>query len=556
MPRDDPSVTTVRLVARLPHGDRASDGRMRAAATAALGETDDAGRPWRVEPLFPDGAQGRLADYWVVSGAAPSIVAYDASRTAYDLAARLAAVTGDVVEPDLPSSAYGVEPPPVAPELGADGTPSALAGPGCSGTHLPESDPRTWALDAVGARAAWAVAPPADGRSKGEGAVVASIDTGYTDHPEVAGMFDLTRDWDALTGDDDARDPLERPWYMPFNTPGHGTHTASVIASREARTIVGVAPGCTVVPIRAVKSVVQVFDSDVARAVEVARQRGAHVITMSLGGRGFIGLQDAIRAAVADGIIVMAAAGNKVGVVVAPASYPECLAVAATNAQGRPWVESSRGSMVDLAAPGESVWAASVDSTTNPPTFRECRGHGTSFAVACLAGVAALWVAHHGHETIVARYGRGNVQAAFLTLLRSHGHYVPPGWDAASLGVGIVDAHGLLAAGLPELGDLDAVTARAAADGAVGRLQSVLADEGRDQVRAQVATLMGVADPDIEGLPQTAVSELVYRIGEDDELRATLRAGTEPEAGLLGPRPDGRTLLARTCSRALREWGR
>jgi hypothetical protein len=41
------------------------------------------------------------------------------------------------------------------------------------------------------------------------------------------------------------------------------------------------------------------------------------------------------RGAVADGMIVMAAAGSKVTFVVAPASYPECLAVAATNCNGK-----------------------------------------------------------------------------------------------------------------------------------------------------------------------------------------------------------------------------
>ena len=102
-----------------------------------------------------------------------------------------------------------------------------------------------------------------------------------------------------------------------------------MIAGRVEGQIAGAAPLATLVPIRAVHSVVQVLDGDVARAVDVARARGCHVISMSLGGRGFVGLRDAIRAAVADGIIVMAAAGNKVGIVVAPASYPECIAVAA-----------------------------------------------------------------------------------------------------------------------------------------------------------------------------------------------------------------------------------
>ncbi|MFD1504449.1 hypothetical protein FE374_05210 [Georgenia yuyongxinii] len=555
MPPEDPSVTTVRLLVRLG-ADRAAGAipipgpdaaAVRTLTTRALGTLDEAGRPWRVEPLT-DGA-GPLAAYWVVSGAVPALTAYDASRTAYDLAARLAAVTGADVEPDVPSSAFGPESWTAAGSLSASGEESFTD----SAAHLPGSEPPTWAVDAVRARDAWALAPPADGRSRGDGAVVASIDTGYTDHPEVAGMYDLTKDWDAIAGDDDARDPLERPWYLPFTTPGHGTASSSVIGSRETRTILGVAPLCTVVPVRAVRSVVQVLDGDVARAVEEARRRGCQVISMSLGGRGFFGLQEAIRAAVAGGMVVMAAAGNKVGVVVAPASYPECLAVAATNADSRPWEGSSHGPLVDISAPGESVWVAAVDRTSGSPTYLERRASGTSYAVACLAGVAALWIAHHGHEAIVARYGRAHVQAAFLALLRSHGHRVPPGWDtwpvAGNYGVGIVDAAALLEAGLPPLVEPEVAWAGSAGD-AVGRLQAVLADLDRDQVRTGVARLLGVSPADVDALPATAVSELVYRLGEEDALRAAV-VGPEIAGREVAVPPDGRALLAHTSSRAL-----
>ncbi|TRW42907.1 S8 family peptidase [Georgenia yuyongxinii] len=555
MPPEDPSVTTVRLLLRLgadghagaipvPGPDAAA---VRDLATRALGTLDEAGRPWRVEPLA-DGA-GPLEACWVVSGAVPTLTAYDASRTAYDLAARLAVVTGADVEPDVPSSAFGPESWTAAGSSSASGEESFTD----PAAHLPGSEPPTWAVDAVRARDAWALTPPGGGRSRGDGAVVASIDTGYTDHPEVARMYDLTKDWDAIAGDDDARDPLERPWYLPFTTPGHGTASSSVIGSRETRTILGVAPLCTVVPIRAVRSVVQVLDGDVARAVETARRRGCHVISMSLGGRGFFGLQEAIRAAVADGMVVMAAAGNKVGVVVAPASYPECLAVAATNADSRPWQGSSHGPLVDISAPGESVWVAAVDRTSGSPTYLERRASGTSYAVACLAGVAALWIAHHGHEAIVARYGRAHVQAAFLALLRSHGHREPPGWDtwpgAGNYGVGIVDAAAQLEAGLPPLVEPEVASAGSAGD-AVGRLQAVLADLDRDQVRTRVARLLGVSPADVDALPATAVSELVYRLGEEDALRAAV-VGPEVAGREVAVAPDGRALLARTSSRAL-----
>ena len=196
--------------------------------------------------------------------------------------------------------------------------------------------------------------------------------------------------------------------------------------------IVGVAPGALVVPLRAVESVVQLFDSDVARAVEHARLTGCHIVSISVGGKGFFGLRAAIQRAVDAGMIVMGAAGNNVRIVVAPASYPNCLAVAATGPDDQPWPESSRGRAVDVSAPGWGVHIAGYTWEGGVPVAIVGQSSGTSYAVTHLAGVAALWLAHHGPGELQKRYGAG-VQAAFLRLLRSGGSRVPENWDAASL---------------------------------------------------------------------------------------------------------------------------
>ena len=58
-------------------------------------------------------------------------------------------------------------------------------------------------------------------------------------------------------------------------------------------------------------------------------------------------------------------------------------------------------------------------------------GNGTSFAVAHLAAAAALWLAQHGRDKLIARYGARKIQAAFLAVLRWPGVcVVPPGWPA------------------------------------------------------------------------------------------------------------------------------
>ena len=552
MSAHDPALGWVRLLVQLPEGmtrKAESERYLRQAVHRQLGPADVTGDSWKLERLFGNTRPLELRRWWVVTGAIPAVPAYDQSRVAYDLATRLAQDADLAVEPDVPSTAFGPESDAVTQPLeeAADD----------DRQDLPCSRAKTWFLDAVRAREAWALPPEPSGRNRGEGIRIGHIDTGYSDHPELErSALNLSLDYDVIDGDDDARDPLRRGFFGVLESPGHGTSTGSVIAGRERGEISGVAPAATLVPFRAIKSVVQVLDADVARAVNLARERGCHMISMSLGGRGFIGLQEAIRAAVADGMIVMAAAGNKVSFVVAPASYPECLAVAATNCDSKPWTDSSRGEAVDISAPGASVWTARV-ILGNPPGFAVSRSDGTSYAVAALAGVAALWLAHHGPDRIRRQYGRANVQNAFLSLLRSHGRRVPPDWTSNGwqrlYGVGIVDAVALLNAGLPALPEAvvpEAVSV--AAQEPVLRLKAALSGLSDSEIRATVGDLLGIDPNQIDELSPLVVSELVYRLGEDDQLREALMeraAATERPAA---PALDPRALLENSSSVSLR----
>ena len=203
----------------------------------------------------------------------------------------------------------------------------------------------------------------------GVGIRIGHPDSGYTLHPNLgAAALDLTTDRDVIDNDDDAVDDLTPNPLWPLPNPGHGTATASVIVGRgtAAAGIVGLAPAAVLVPIRATESVVQLFDSDVARAVAHARAAGCHIVSMSLGGKGFFGLEDEIQKAVDSGMIVMAAAGNHVRIVTAPASYANCLAVAATGPGDSRWDGSSRGPAVDVSMPGACVHNASYNNDKQP----------------------------------------------------------------------------------------------------------------------------------------------------------------------------------------------
>jgi serine protease len=326
--------------------------------------------------------------------------------------------------------------------------------------------------------------------------------------------LDLSRDRDVIDGDDDAIDDLIPNPAWPLPNPGHGTRTASVIVGQGTPTegIVGLAGRALLVPIRATESVVQVFDTDVAKAVAHARHVGCHVVSMSLGGKGFFGLKGEIQRAVDAGMIVMAAAGNYVQVVTAPASYDNCLAVAATGPGDTLWVDSSRGIAVDVSMPGSCVHVAAYDDKT--PVVR--MANGTSYAVAHLAAAAALWLAHHGRQSLINKYGTRRIQAAFLTTLRWPGvGVVPPGWDP-DYGVGRVDLLALLQAPLPEPQDLVEVGAFGASnDDAVARIAAMIsADPVR--VRTRLAELLKVSTP--EELNRTIAEhegELVYLVLAD-----------------------------------------
>ena len=337
-------------------------------------------------------------------------------------------------EPDLPT--------PYFPEelVAEPGVPAAESvqdfPPGCWAEHEPalDGDPR-WALDRMRVPQAWAWSMVQGRPSHGAGVIVAQPDTGVTTHAELADVI-RAAGFNTLTGKPDPTDVLSG------GNPGHGTGTASVLISPETPTIVGSAPHAQHMPIRAIESVIRVTQGSVAQAIDWAVEHGAHVITMSLGGIPSFALHRAIRRAVAADVIVLAAAGNCVRTVVWPARYEECLAVGGSNAADGMWKGTCRGSAVDIAAPAQNVLRASVPSGSS-------QGQGTSFAVALTAGVAALWLAHHGRANLIgAARARGEtVPVMFRRLLQATARR-PATWWPRDLGPGIVDAAALLAANL------------------------------------------------------------------------------------------------------------
>lgn len=309
----------------------------------------------------------------------------------------------------------------------------------------------------------------------GAGIVVAHPDTGYTPHPQVlptlrpnaAPAKGYGINFVELDGKDqptlDALDLLLNDGFIP--NPGHGTGTASVIASRQGETVniagipvpvvpdvFGVAPGATILPLRVSTSVVHLSFLRLSQAIEAAIAAKVDVISMSLGGPVSSGRLEAdIQRALDAGIIVISAAGNMLPTVVFPAKLPGVLAVAASNPANMPWNLSGLGDEVAITAPGERVWHCITDLSKQAD-----RGNGTSFATAAVAGLAALWLSYHGKPALLARYGAQGLPFAFRLALQQSADSTPSFLDGGKggFGTGIARAEALLNTSLPDPNDV------------------------------------------------------------------------------------------------------
>lgn len=307
-----------------------------------------------------------------------------------------------------------------------------------------EQDP-LWSVKLIGADQVW----PA---TQGAGIIVGHPDSGYIVHPELDdARIRHDKERDIYDGDDSAQNPGERGG-------NHGLSTASVILSGQSRMspdrfVVGVAPEAEIVPMRITRKGPPVFFNRsgprcVRDAIYHALDSDCHVISMSMGGVGDRSLQVAIREAVANNKLVLAAAGNFVRIVVWPARYSETIAVAACSADAQPWTHSSRGPDVDVTAPGHNVWRAWIDDGGQPGARPSS---GTSYAVATAAGAAVLWLAHHGRANLLQVYEPHGVplNEVFRRVLKASCDPWP-GDQSADFGAGIINVPRLLAEPLPD----------------------------------------------------------------------------------------------------------
>jgi hypothetical protein len=209
--------------------------------------------------------------------------------------------------------------------------------------------------------------------ASGAGVRVAIVDTGVDlSHPDLFGRVAGASDF---VDDKEGPQPAER----------HGTAMAGVIASDRDNGIgiVGVAPGVEILALRGCWALAPggaeaaCSSFTLAKALAFAVTARPHVINLSLGGPRDPLLERLVRAALAKGIVVVAAHGETADTRF-PSGVAGVVAVRASPPQG----PTARGSG-DLAAPGQEIL------TTVPGGHYDFLS-GSSLAAAQVSGVAAL----------------------------------------------------------------------------------------------------------------------------------------------------------------------
>ena len=250
--------------------------------------------------------------------------------------------------------------------------------------------------------------------------VVAVVDTGLQmDHPDIAGSANVVAGWDMVSDldvandgngrDSDANDPGDLcPERNVFANTYHGTHVAGIVGAGSTNNSDGIAGGAwnvKIVPVRALGKCGGKL-SDINDAIrwaagtipefnelgeEVWNENPADIINLSLGlfKTCPASMQDAINSVTAQGVVVVAAAGNRSVPTefFAPAGCQNVVTVAGGDARGHLAPYSNYGAAVDVLAPGGDLTRdddgdGNPDGVLSTKTAENCEDPLTGAAVA------------------------------------------------------------------------------------------------------------------------------------------------------------------------------
>ncbi len=279
-----------------------------------------------------------------------------------------------------------------------------------------------WYLDFIEASALW------ENGLDGSGVTVAVIDSGiYEAHEDLAGA--TIRGYNFLGTEPDPT--------AYGDDKGHGTFVAGILAAQagNAKGIAGLADGVEILALRC-------FSSDtgnagygsgkvstVLAAIGYAIEQDADIINMSFGGTNaqtLAPLKEKLEEAAANGILLVASAGNKdSSTLYYPAAFDCVVGVGSVNRDGTVATLSAKNDSVYVTAPGTEI--CGLGYTEDSPYLV---GGGTSYAAPMVSALAAA-----------ARQRDGAIDGeAFRELLRRSAV------DAGEAGYDTSYGHGIISA--------------------------------------------------------------------------------------------------------------
>ena len=246
--------------------------------------------------------------------------------------------------------------------------------------------PGLWGLDRTDQREALPYSEPISrdgdytwGEHTGSSAVVYVLDTGIDiEHNDFEGRASWGYTAPEIPNDEDKN--------------GHGTHCAGIIGG----TTYGIAKSVALVAVKVMRdsghgewaSIVDGLDYVVLQHQERSSpdNQAKSVVNMSIGGFGYTPIDDAVAAAVEEGVVVVVAAGKGEGDAchLSPGREPTAITVGASDINDFSASFSNYGSCVDIFAPGVEILSAM-------PNQESAFISGTSMAAPHVAGVVARY---------------------------------------------------------------------------------------------------------------------------------------------------------------------